>query len=137
MGRPDPLLTFRGAVAQDPAIDRWLETRPPELAALAADWFQVMRRCGADVRELMHDGLATVCVHDAPFASVGSYTAHVSVGFFHGAFLPDPAGLLRGTGKHMRHVRLQPGQAVDSAALEALIHAAYRDILRRLAGTAP
>ncbi len=76
----------------------------------------------------MHDGLATACVGDCPFAYVGIFTAHVNVGFFQGAGLPDPAGLLMGSGKHMRHVKLQPGVAVDESALAALIAAAYVDI---------
>lgn len=80
----------------------------------------------------MHDGLATACVDDAPFAYVGAFKEHINVGFFHGAFLPDPAGLLNGTGKQMRHVKVKPGVAVDEAALEALIAAAYRDIVTRL-----
>jgi hypothetical protein len=93
-----------------------------------------MRRCGTDVRELLHDGFPTVCIEDAPFAYVGVFKDHVNVGFFHGASLPDPAGLLEGTGKHMRHVKLRPGRAVDTSALEALIAAAYRDIVSRLSG---
>jgi hypothetical protein len=91
-----------------------------------------MRRCGPDVRELMHDGLATACVGDVPFAYVGVFTAHVNVGFFQGASLPDRAGLLEGTGRHMRHVKLKPGVAIDEAALEALVTAAYGDVSMRL-----
>jgi hypothetical protein len=56
------------------------------------------------------------------------------VGFFQGASLPDPAGLLEGTGKAMRHVKLRPGRDVDAAALEALVDAAHRDIVARLEG---
>jgi hypothetical protein len=88
-----------------------------------------MRQCGPNVRELMHDGCPTVCVEDAAFAYVGVYTAHVNVGFFHGASLPDPVGLLQGTGKYMRHVKLRPGTPLDGSALEALIVSAYRDIV--------
>jgi len=91
-----------------------------------------MRQCGADVRELMHDGYPTVCVGDAAFAYVGVFGAHVNVGFFHGAALPDPAGLLQGTGKYMRHVKLKPGLALDGPSLETLIACAYRDIHSRL-----
>jgi hypothetical protein len=91
-----------------------------------------MRQCGADVRELMHDGYPTVCVEDAPFAYVGVFRAHVNVGFFHGAALPDPACLLQGTGKYMRHVKVKPGVALDGSSLEALITSAYRDIVARL-----
>jgi hypothetical protein len=92
-----------------------------------------MRQCGADVREPMHDGCPVACVHDAPFAYVNAFMDHVNVGFFHGAALDDPAGLLQGTGKHMRHVKLKPGRQPDFAALADLIDAAYSDIPARLA----
>jgi hypothetical protein len=126
------LLTFSGAVEQDPAIDRWLETQSGKLASIASDWFKVMRACGTDVRELMHDGYPTVCVQEAPFAYVGVFRAHVNVGFFHGASLPDPNGLLEGGGKYMRHVKLRPDRSFDAPALEALIKASYQDIRKRL-----
>jgi len=54
------------------------------------------------------------------------------VGFFHGAALPDPARLLQGTGKCMRHVKLRPGTATNAAALSRLIDAAYSDIKARI-----
>jgi hypothetical protein len=125
-------LAFSGAVEKDPAIDRWLETRPSELASIASDWFEVMRDCGTNVRELMHDDCPTVCVQDAPFAYVNAFRSHVNVGFFHGASLADPEGLLEGVGKYMRHVKLKPGQTINASALEALINASYQDILVRV-----
>lgn len=129
---PNAFLTFSGAVERDPAIASWFDAQPGELGATARRWFARMRQCGADVRELLHDGCPTVCVEDAPFAYVNAFRAHVNVGFFHGASLADPAGLLQGTGKHMRHVKLRPGLAVDTSSLEALIAAAYQDIAARL-----
>jgi len=57
---------------------------------------------------------------------------HVNVGFFYGAALADPARLLEGAGKRMRHVKLRPAEPVDAAALTHLVTAAYRDIRRRL-----
>jgi hypothetical protein len=126
------LLLFHGGVRRAPAIEAWLSERQPQLGSLARHWFERMRQCGDDVRELMHDGCPTACVGDAPFGYVGVYRAHVNVGFFYGAHLPDPAGLLVGTGKRMRHAKLHPGAAPNSAALEALIVAAYADIRARL-----
>lgn len=126
------LLTFTGAVKRDPAIVAWFAAQPDELRALAKPWFVRVRRCGPDVRELMHDGLATACVRDVPFAYVGVFAAHVNVGFFHGADLPDPARLLQGSGRHMRHVKLRPGVQIDASALAALITAAYVDVGMRL-----
>lgn len=126
------LLRFDGAVERDPAIDAWLHSHAPELDALARPWFERMRHCGDEVRELMHDGLATACLGDVPFAYVGVFAAHVNVGFFQGASLRDPARLLQGTGKRMRHVKLKPGVEIDAMALGRLIEAAYADIKARV-----
>jgi hypothetical protein len=123
-----PVLRFSGAVRRDPAVQAWLHGQPDDLRALARPWFERMRECGDDVRELMHDGCPTACVGDAGFAYVDSFTAHVNVGFFRGSTLPDPARLLEGTGKLGRHVKLRPGTALDSAALAALVLEAYRNI---------
>lgn len=103
-----------------------------DLGAIAQHWFEIIRNCGDEVLELLHDGCPTACVDDAGFAYVNAFTAHVNVGFFRGAELSDPNGLLEGTGKFMRHVKLRPGREVDAAALVTLINAAYTDIKRRL-----
>jgi hypothetical protein len=103
-----------------------------ELGAIARRWFEVMRGCGDDVRELLHDGHPTACVGDAAFAYANAFKAHVNVGFFRGAELADPDGLLEGTGKFMRHVKLRPDQEVDPGALRRLVRAAYIDIKQRL-----
>jgi hypothetical protein len=126
------LLRFPGAVARDPVVDAWFDSRRPELGAIAREWFLRMRHCGSDVRELLHDGHPTACVGDAAFAYTNAFTAHVNVGFFQGASLPDPAGLLQGDGRYMRHVKLKPDTPVDAASLEALITVAYFDIKARL-----
>jgi hypothetical protein len=126
-------LRFDGAVRHEPRIDWWFDARSPELAAIARAWFAEMRNCGRDVAELLHDGHPTACVADAAFGYVNVFTSHVNIGFFHGASLEDPAQLLEGTGKFMRHVKAKPGTLPDSASLKALIHAAYADIKSRLA----
>src|SRR5882724_600801 len=77
---------------------------------------------------VLHDGCPVACLGDAPFGYVNVFTSHVNVGFFHGAALPDPARLLQGTGKFMRHVKLTPGTATNAAALSRLIDTAYSDI---------
>ena len=126
------LLTFNGAVEWDPAVQAFFDGRPRELVAIARHWFAQMRDCGPDVRELFHDGWPVACVDSAPFGYVNIAKAHVSVGFFHGASLRDPASLLEGTGRFMRHVKLRPKSTIDAARLEGLIAAAYRDIKARL-----
>jgi hypothetical protein len=132
LGSIDALFTLDNTVRCDPAIQAWFAVLDPH-RLMVRGWFDAMRACGTDVREAMHDGCPTACVGDAAFAYVGAYKAHASVGFFHGAELTDPARLLEGTGKRMRHVKLIPGKSVDKAALKALIAAAYADIRKRLA----
>jgi len=128
----DGLLRFDGAVERDAAVEAWLKERAGPLGATARQWFEVMRNCGDEVRELVHDGCPVACLGDVPFGYVNVFASHVNVGFFHGAALPDPARLLEGTGKFMRHVKLKPGAAVDAAALRRLIEAACADIKARV-----
>lgn len=127
------LFRFQSAVERDPAVEGWMDEKAGELKAIARLWFGVMRGCGDDVRELLHDGHPTACVGDAAFAYVNAFTAHVNVGFFRGAELSDPKRLLEGTGKVMRHVKVSPERDIDSAALTKLIEDAYMDMRRRVA----
>ena len=126
------LLRFNGAVERDPAIEIWLREHAGELGAIAREWFEVMRGCGDEVRETLHDGCPVACLGDAPFGYVNVFSSHVNVGFFHGAALRDPARLLQGSGKFMRHVKLRAGAAIDAAALRGLIEVAYLDIKARV-----
>ena len=61
------LLRFNGAVEHDPAIDRWMKQHAGDLGAIAHEWFEVMRNCGDEVRELVHDGCPVACLGDVPF----------------------------------------------------------------------
>jgi hypothetical protein len=126
----DDAFRFPSAVRRDPAIDAWFSRPDFELRRFVQLWFEQMRGCGADVRELLHDGHPTACAGEVAFGYVDAFSAHVSVGFFQGAALDDPAGLLEGTGKRMRHVKLRWGQPVNDVALTKLIRAAYRQALK-------
>lgn len=132
----EDLWRFSQTARRDPAVERWLAADPVELRSIARTWFARMRRCGDDVRELLHDGCPVACVRDTPFAYVNTFKSHVNVGFYHGASLEDPARLLQGSGKRMRHVKVTPGEALDADALGDLIDAAYADAAARLAGPA-
>ena len=131
----DALFRFPNAVRRDPSVEAWFSKADP-LRQFVLPWFEEMRGCGADVRELLHDGAPTACVGDAAFGYVNAFTAHANVGFFFGASLDDPAGLLAGSGKRMRHVKIRWGEPVNSEALRELIAAAYRDMRKRLKSSA-
>lgn len=126
------LFRLAGTKKRDPAIRHWFREHPNELGAIAEHWFRIVRSCGDDVREVLHDGHPTACVDDAAFAYVDAFIAHVNVGFFRGAMLPDPDRLLEGAGKCMRHVKLRPDRDIDASSLQDLIEKAYADIRERL-----
>ena len=126
------LLRFPSAIKRDPAIEIWMHEHSGELGAIAQQWFEFMRGCGDDVRELLHDGHPTACVADAAFGYVNAFKAHVNVGFFRGAEIDDPDGLLEGTGKFMRHVKLRPERDINATALKKLVKSAYADMKGRL-----
>jgi hypothetical protein len=128
----DELFRLTGTCRRDPGIEDWFSRHADPHRLTVRSWFERMRGLGPDVREVFHDGCPVACVQDAPFGYVNAFKAHASVGFFHGSALVDPAGLLEGTGKRMRHVKLRPGDEVNRTALDALILIAYRDIRQRL-----
>ncbi len=127
----ETLFEFPTATRRDATVEAWFEARSNELGALAKKWFDVMREAGDDVRELLHDGHPTACVGKAAFGYVNAFSAHVNVGFFQGTELADPSGLLEGTGKFMRHVKLRPDVEIDADPLIKLIETAYNDVKRR------
>ncbi|MDA1076785.1 MAG: DUF1801 domain-containing protein [Proteobacteria bacterium] len=126
------LFRFPEAVRKDPAVTQWMAEHSNDLGLIAQYWFEVIRSCGVDVHELMHDGCPTGCVTDAAFADVNAFTNHTNVGFFRGAELTDEAGLLEGNGKYMRHVKIKRGHEIDEIALRNLIESAYLDMRRRV-----
>ena len=127
------LFLLPAAMPRDPAIDAWFDARRSPLGALARRWFETLRSSGPDLRETLHDGCPVACIGDAALAYVNVFTAHVNLGFYQGALLDDPEGLLQGSGKLMRHVKLRPEREGSDAALERLLEDACADLRRRLA----
>ena len=131
------LFPLEGGLRTHPEVERWFERDDSELRRTARHWFAVIRQAGADVLDLLHDDHPTACVGTLAFAEVNVYRRHVNVGFFLGTSLGDPAGLLTGTGRYMRHVRIEPGVALDEPALRRLILDACADMRARQAAPHP
>ncbi|WP_339814545.1 DUF1801 domain-containing protein [uncultured Imperialibacter sp.] len=128
----EKLFQYTGKDLQNITMDEWLTSKSLSLRPIASRWFDEIKNCGDDVQDIFHDGHPIGCVDHAPFAYVDAYSAHINVGFFYGAFLPDRFGLLEGSGKRMRHVKIRPNEPCNESAIAALIEAAYEDIKRRL-----
>ncbi|MEM8766100.1 MAG: DUF1801 domain-containing protein [Pseudomonadota bacterium] len=130
---PERLFLLSGGERYSPAVDEWFAERSGELSSIGKRWFEVMRAAGDDVVDLLHDDHPTACIGEAAFGYVNVFKAHVNVGFFRGAELEDPDGILEGSGRFMRHVKRRPGLHEGDDALERLIEIAYADMRRRLA----
>ncbi len=126
------LFPLDGGRRVHPDVEHWFAQDDSDLRRLARRWFEVMRGTGSDVLDVLHDGHPTACVGSLAFGYVNVFRAHVNVGFFLGTQLDDPHGLLEGTGRYMRHVKLRTEAHGDSAALRQLISAAYADMKSRL-----
>lgn len=126
------LFTLEGAQPRDAAVAQWFSQPPRALRDIARRWFDEMRQAGPDVCELLHDGHPTACLSNVALGYVNTFSTHVNVGFYFGSVLPDPCGLLEGTGRFMRHVKVEPGRFAADAALQALMQAAYADLAARL-----
>ena len=61
---------------------------------------------------------------DGPFCYIRAFKNHVNFGFWRGAELPDPAGLLQGGGEKMRHIKLSSTADIAPEAFAALIESA-------------
>ena len=128
----DSLFRFDEAERDSPNVSAWFLRNNHELGNLARSWFETIKESGPDVTELIHDNRPTACVVDAAFAYVDAFQGHVNIGFFRGADLEDPKGLLFGNGKRMRHVKLFPDKKFDALAMKELIRNAYDDMREKL-----
>lgn len=126
------LFRLDGGQRPDSAVEAWLQAEDSGPRQLARFWFAEIRGLGPDVLELLHDGHPTACVGDLPFAYVNAFRAHINVGFYFGTVLPDPAGVLVGSGRFMRHVKLPvTSLGHEHPALRQLLAAAYQDVRAR------
>jgi hypothetical protein len=61
------------------------------------------------------------------YAYIMAQSTYVNLGFYQGTALPDPAGLLEGTGKKLRHVKVRTAAETDAPALRDLVAAAVAE----------
>ena len=64
------------------------------------------------------------------FCYIGIATRHITLGFYYGTQLPDPAGLLEGTGKLLRHIKIQTREQLDDPAVRRLLETASKHLPR-------
>src|SRR4051812_42709601 len=83
----------------------------------------LVRRAAPELAETVKWGHACY-VGGSPVCSIVPYPSHVNLAFFRGAELRDPDGLLEGTGKGMRHVKVRTTGRMHRRAVADLVRAA-------------
>ncbi|HEU4921004.1 MAG TPA: DUF1801 domain-containing protein [Candidatus Limnocylindrales bacterium] len=112
----------------DEDIERLLGSHTPEIAATARALRSAIRDAAPDYVEHVDFGNKliafgrTMQMRDLAFAVI-PHTAHVNLQLADGVDLPDPNGLIEGTGKRIRHVKVRSAEAAGSPPVRAVIEA--------------
>jgi hypothetical protein len=132
---PDTALALRirypGAKRRDPAIDAYARSVEGPLGSTIIRLVSLVRSAVPGHDEVLFHGAPSFCIEGEPFCYLVGYPRHVNLGFCDGVALSDPAGLLRGRGKSMRHVRLAPEKPFPAAALAHLVAQSVRRVRAR------
>jgi hypothetical protein len=128
---PAGVVNDRGR-ANDDAFASMLATSTPRVRELAGAIRDLVYDVLPETVEVVWPHQRTVGFGTGPkkmsehFAYLLPYDEYVTFGFSYGAELPDPAGLLTGSGKLMRSTRI--------ASLEDVARPALRDLVRASTG---
>ncbi len=109
----------------DPKVEDWLRRQPKDLRDLCEAARGVLDLALPDARQAIKWGFPT-WVGKGTIVAIVPYTSHVNLQFHRGASLPDPDGLLLGSGKELRHVRLEHAKDLKTPTVKALLRAAWR-----------
>jgi hypothetical protein len=107
-------------------IDAYAARKDKELGRLATELRLFMRTTVPGIKETVNPWKIPTFESNGPmcFFSIGK--KHVTFGFLRGTSLPDPAKLLEGTGKNLRHVKLCVVEDLRKPALKKLIQSAAK-----------
>jgi hypothetical protein len=126
-------LRIIGAMSADRAWETTIAGTSPDARAAAEAVRALVRRLDPNAVEVVWPHQGTVGWGIGPkkmtehYADLAVHPTHINLGFYRGALLRDPAGLLGGTGKAMRHMKLRsPGDA-DRPEISELLRAAHTE----------
>src|SRR4051794_26262554 len=107
-----------------PTPEEFFSKHPPEIEALAMRARQLIFSAMPGAVEQVNVGYVMITYGTDPKLKnmvfyISAHEKHVKIGLF-GSDLQDPAGLMEGTGKQLRHVKLKKPEDLDNPALRAL-----------------
>ena len=116
------------------AVDAYLATIPDPMGTLARQAAAKLRQVipGAhETREGLDVGFGTAPGYRGLVFSITPQADHVTLGFSNGATLSDPTGLLEGSGRTHKHVKLRTKADLDRASLDRLLKEAAKRRTKR------
>ena len=113
----------------DPAVDTFLKGYPPPVREIAVKAREVILSVMPDATEKVYPGWKVIqygagADMKSVFAAISPQRERVNLGLANGAGLPDPEGLLEGTGVGIRHVKLTSPEAASAPAVRTLVQGA-------------
>lgn len=105
--------------------DSYFADIPEPLRTVAADLRSMILGMDRDLREVIKWG-SPVYERNKPVIWIKAQKKHLTCGFFRGAELADPEGLLEGTGKSMRHVKVRASGMATRGPMRNLVKAALQ-----------
>ena len=115
-------------------LNEFLSAFAPDISKLFFATRRVVLAAAPDANELVYDAYNAVTAAYSfsdrlkeAFCHVAAYSGHVNLGFNRGAQLGDPAGILKGSGASIRHIRIAKSSDLRADALRALVGAAVSE----------
>jgi hypothetical protein len=113
----------------------WLEHLPSEKKPTVETLRRLIGSVAPEAHEIIYHDALGYGPTDSGFDRIVYVTVfekHLNLGFFFGGFLPDPEGLLVGSGKRMRHLKIRSVQEAENPAITRLLAQAWVDGLKRV-----
>ena len=108
------------------SFDLYLADQPPKNQALIRALRKFVKLAAPKLEESVKWGNGCWVKGKDPVSYVYSAPGYVQLGFFRGASLDDPKGLLEGEGAYVRHIKVRAVGDIDEAAFGALLRQAAR-----------
>jgi hypothetical protein len=116
-------------------VRAWLENLPAEKKPIIETLRRLIASVAPEAHEIIYQDALRYSLTDSGVDQIlylAIFEKHINLGFFFGGFLPDPEGLLVGSGKRMRHIKIRSLQESENPAITSLLAQAWADGLQRV-----
>lgn len=117
------------------SVRAWLENLPTEKKPTVEALRRLIGSIAPEAHEIVYHDALGYGPTDSGFDRIlyiMVFETYLNLGFFFGGFLLDPEGLLVGSGKRMRHIKIRSLQQCENPAISSLLAQAWADGLQRV-----